>query len=236
MYNWRCRRSKGSTAQQSDRWKDLSYSGGMDRPKHAQRIRDLRLSKGLTLEELARRVGVSKETVRLWEGGRVLKGPNLIRLAKELGAPPEELAGDDSLLELLTSGTLEDPYPSRQAFLRAVGGHMTEAEVQHVLSLRYEGDPGESHWTSELFRYREVNERIREVREAAGRPAEGLPIGPPPDDQVSTGANPPSVSTEPTWTTAPASARRRLLESKPGWTAGRVRDKAAPKAPPTKPK
>lgn len=208
----------------------------MDRPKHAQRIRDLRLSKGLTLEELARRVGVSKETVRLWEGGRVLKGPNLVRLAKELGASPEELAGDDSLLELLTSGTLQDPYPSRQAFLRAVGGHMTEAEVQHVLGLRYEGDPGESHWAAELFRYREVNERIREAREAAQRPAEELATGTPLDDPSSPSASSPRVSAPPTWTAAPASARRRLLESKPDWRAGRVRDQAGPKTPPAKPK
>ena len=67
----------------------------------AQRIKDLRQSKGLTLEQVADVVGVGKSTVRKWETGMIanMKRDKIADLAKALGTTPAYLMGwedDDS--------------------------------------------------------------------------------------------------------------------------------------------
>lgn len=130
----------------------------MDRPANAQRIRDLRIAHGLTLEELARRIGVSKESVRLWETGKGLRGPNIFKLAREFGVDPSELCAAPDGLDQEEWDT--DPYPTRQQFLIEHGEQLAPDEVDHLLRQRYRGDPGELHWADELLRYRKVNARI----------------------------------------------------------------------------
>lgn len=61
------------------------------RPPGAQRQRDARLAKGLTLQDVADWCHVSKESARLWEAGRTLRGHNLLALAKLLDLTPEAL-------------------------------------------------------------------------------------------------------------------------------------------------
>lgn len=61
----------------------------------AQRIKNLRIEKGLTLEQVASVVGVGKSTVRKWETGMIanMKRDKIASLAKALGTTPEYLMG-----------------------------------------------------------------------------------------------------------------------------------------------
>ena len=61
----------------------------------AQRIRDLRKARGMTLEQVAKQVGVGKSTVRKWETGLIANmGQDKIpALAAALGTTPGYLMG-----------------------------------------------------------------------------------------------------------------------------------------------
>ena len=59
------------------------------------KIKELRLEKGLTLEQVATVVGVGKSTVRKWETGMIanMKRDKIASLAKALGTTPAYLMG-----------------------------------------------------------------------------------------------------------------------------------------------
>ena len=61
----------------------------------AQRIRALRLEKGLTLEQVADVIGVGRSTVRKWETGMIanMRRDKIADLAKALGTTPAYLMG-----------------------------------------------------------------------------------------------------------------------------------------------
>ena len=61
----------------------------------AQRIKELRQARDLTLEQVADVVGVGKSTVRKWETGMIanMKRDKIASLAKALGTTPEYLMG-----------------------------------------------------------------------------------------------------------------------------------------------
>ena len=61
----------------------------------AQRIRELRKAKKLTLEQVARVVGVEKSTVRKWETGMIasMRWDKIASLARALGTTPAYLMG-----------------------------------------------------------------------------------------------------------------------------------------------
>ena len=63
----------------------------------AQRIKALRLEKGLTLEQIAEVVGVGRSTVRKWETGIIanMRSDKIADLAKALGTSPAYLMGWD---------------------------------------------------------------------------------------------------------------------------------------------
>ena len=85
----------------------------------AQKIKELRKKRNLTLEQVASVVGVGKSTVRKWETGMIanMKRDKIASLAKALDTTPAYLMGweespinelpqniiDDVLVELLTS-------------------------------------------------------------------------------------------------------------------------------------
>jgi transcriptional regulator with XRE-family HTH domain len=90
----------------------------------ASRIRTARLAQGLTQDQLARAVGVTRSAVAQWETGRAGQvGGNLARIARalgtsaayllsgeqEAGAAPLPLRGDEmALLRAYRDCTLED--------------------------------------------------------------------------------------------------------------------------------
>lgn len=59
-------------------------------------IKNARLEKGLTQQELADYVGVGKSAVAKWENGRVseLKRTNIKKVSEALGLKPTQLLGD----------------------------------------------------------------------------------------------------------------------------------------------
>jgi transcriptional regulator with XRE-family HTH domain len=61
----------------------------------SQKIRELRLSRKMTLEQVADIVGVGKSTVRKWETGMIanMKRDKIALLAKALGTTPAYLMG-----------------------------------------------------------------------------------------------------------------------------------------------
>ena len=60
-----------------------------------KRIKELRQSRGLTLEQVADVVGVGKSTVRKWETGMIanMRRDKIASLAQALGTTPEYLMG-----------------------------------------------------------------------------------------------------------------------------------------------
>ena len=61
----------------------------------AQKIKDLRQQRGMTLEQVANIVGVGKSTVRKWETGMIanMKRDKIAALAQALGTTPAYLMG-----------------------------------------------------------------------------------------------------------------------------------------------
>ena len=55
-----------------------------------EKLKALRLERGLTLEELGNMVGIGKSTVRKWESGQIanMRRDKISALAKALGVPP----------------------------------------------------------------------------------------------------------------------------------------------------
>ena len=61
----------------------------------SKRIKELRLEKGLTLEQVGNIVGVGKSTVHKWETGMIanMKRDKIASLSKALGVSPSYLLG-----------------------------------------------------------------------------------------------------------------------------------------------
>ena len=77
-----------------------------------QLIKDRRLAKGMTQEELADKVGVKKSAVAKWENGRVseIKRSNLKKLSEVLGLNPNRLLGDIERDPISVADELADIY------------------------------------------------------------------------------------------------------------------------------
>lgn len=75
-----------------------------------QKIKALRESKGMTLEELGDKVGVGKSTVRKWETGMIanMKRDKIAKVAKALDVEPSYLMGWDENLEFNNSSLIPD--------------------------------------------------------------------------------------------------------------------------------
>lgn len=67
----------------------------MDSKDMSTKIKELRQERGLTLEQVAKVVGVGKSTVRKWETGMIanMKRDKIASLAKALGTTPAYLMG-----------------------------------------------------------------------------------------------------------------------------------------------
>lgn len=79
----------------------------------AQKIKDLRQQRKMTLEEVATIVGVGKSTVRKWETGMIanMKRDKIAKLAQALGTTPAYLMGWEDTLELDLQLFAEKPSP-----------------------------------------------------------------------------------------------------------------------------
>jgi transcriptional regulator with XRE-family HTH domain len=75
-------------------------------------IKQARMQKGLSQEELGEMVGVQKSAVAKWENGRVseIKRSNLKKLADALGLKPSQLLGDIETDPVGAAAELADIY------------------------------------------------------------------------------------------------------------------------------
>ena len=81
----------------------------------AQKIKELRLARNMTLEQVANIVGVGKSTVRKWETGMIanMRRDKIATLAKALGTTPAYLMGwDDESMEIEKTEELDHVYLS----------------------------------------------------------------------------------------------------------------------------
>lgn len=75
-------------------------------------IKEKRLAKGMTQDELAELVGVKNSAIAKWENGRVseIKRSNLKKLADALGISPVQLLGDVESNPVGTAAELANIY------------------------------------------------------------------------------------------------------------------------------
>lgn len=73
----------------------VAYSADMTAKSHDSQLKVFRETAGLSLRELARRIGEDHSNVRYWEsGGHLPRADVLIPMAKALGVSVEELLGE----------------------------------------------------------------------------------------------------------------------------------------------
>lgn len=99
----------------------------------AQRIRQLRHARGLTLEQIADVVGVGKSTVRKWETGMIanMRRDKIADLAKALGTTPAYLMGWDEE----TAPPAEPKLSEGEQALIALFRQIPEDKQQMVLQM-----------------------------------------------------------------------------------------------------
>ena len=80
-----------------------------------EKMKALRLELGLTLEEVGRRVGVGKSTVRKWESGQIanMRRDKIALVAKALNTTPAYLMGWDE-----SGDESDDSWAEREALRR----------------------------------------------------------------------------------------------------------------------
>ena len=108
----------------------------MDSKDMAKKIKDLRLEKGLTLEQVANVVGVGKSTVRKWETGMIanMKRDKIASLAKALGTTPAYLMGWKEEGEKNTPQDKKDLSEGEKALLELFN-RVPEEQQQLVLQM-----------------------------------------------------------------------------------------------------
>lgn len=102
----------------------------------AQRIRELRQEKNLTLEQVAEVVGVGKSTVRKWETGLIanMRRDKISALAKALGTTPAYLMGWEDAGEEKESPD-ELPLTEGETVLLDLFRRVPEEQQQLVLQM-----------------------------------------------------------------------------------------------------
>lgn len=104
-------------------------------------IRELRLSQGLTLEQVGDVVGVSKATVKRWESGEIanLRRDKIYKLAQALHTTPAYLMGWDidpepKPLTKEKPARVDELTPDERAILAAIRA-LPDAKRQALLAL-----------------------------------------------------------------------------------------------------
>lgn len=113
-----------------------------------EKIKSLRLEKGLSLEELGKSVGVSKSTAQKWESGYIanMKRDKISLLAKVLGVSPNTFIDDDpperpNLAYVIKDGIYNVPvYETVSAGFGAYACNEVIDYVPTIISNPYEAD------------------------------------------------------------------------------------------------
>lgn len=98
-----------------------------------QKIYNLRIQKGLTLEELGNMVGVGKSTVRKWENGMIanMKRDKILKVSEALDTTPAYLMGWEEKQEKEESPKIMQYYE----LLNDTGKHEAAKRVEELTHL-----------------------------------------------------------------------------------------------------
>lgn len=98
------------------------------------KIKQLRLEKGMTLEQVAVIVGVGKSTVRKWETGMIanMKRDKIALLARALSTTPAYLMGWD---EETTTPIAEQQVTESEQFLLELFRKVPESKQEMVIQM-----------------------------------------------------------------------------------------------------
>ena len=108
-----------------------------------QKIYNLRIQKGLTLEELGNMVGVGKSTVRKWENGMLanMKRDNILKVSEVLDTTPAYLMGWKEDPPKEGSPKIMQYYNQ----LNNIGKHEAEKRVEELTHLSKYTKEGENN-------------------------------------------------------------------------------------------
>ena len=103
----------------------------------AQRIKQLRQDRGLTLEQVAEVVGVGKSTVRKWETGMIanMRRDKIADLAKALGTTPAYLMGWKEEEDKKESSPNDLPITEGEKMLLNLFRKIPESDQEMVLQM-----------------------------------------------------------------------------------------------------
>lgn len=101
--------------------------------KTPEKIRALRLSKGMTQEELGNAIGVQKAAINKYETGRIIniKQTTLQNLANVLGVTPADLL-DDPEDTIITSSAIHSSSNANKQNLVVPEGGWTREELAQI--------------------------------------------------------------------------------------------------------
>lgn len=110
-----------------------------------ERIKQLRIARGMTLEELGQKVGVGKSTVRKWETGAIanMRRDKIAKLADALGTTIDDILGLESPPQ--ATAPEEDDFPEVRIIARA-GKKMTperKADMMRMLKMMFPEEFGD---------------------------------------------------------------------------------------------
>lgn len=93
-----------------------------------EKIKALRLARGLTLEEVGQHVGVGKSTVRKWETGAIanMRRDKIAKLAEVLGTTPADIIG------IYNEDSAATPISDEELQFALFGGRVSEEAFAEV--------------------------------------------------------------------------------------------------------
>lgn len=125
-----------------------------------EQIKQLRLERNMTLEELGNKVGVGKSTVRKWENGMIanMRRDKIAKLASALDVSPAYLMGWEQSNEVEVPVNIIKKVPSKQEELISVYDQLSSRNQDKVLT-----------YSKSLLTKQQLDDEVYEVAAAHDR-------------------------------------------------------------------
>ena len=125
-----------------------------------EQIKQLRLERNMTLEELGSKVGVGKSTVRKWENGMIanMRRDKIAKLASALDVSPAYLMGWEQSNEVEVPVNIIKKVPSKQEELISIYDQLSSRNQDKVLT-----------YSKSLLTKQQLDDEVYEVAAAHDR-------------------------------------------------------------------
>lgn len=125
-----------------------------------EQIKQLRLERNMTLEELGNKVGVGKSTVRKWENGMIanMRRDKIAKLASALDVSPAYLMGWEQSNEVEVPVNIIKKVPSKQEELISIYDQLSSRNQDKVLT-----------YSKSLLTKQQLDDEVYEVAAAHDR-------------------------------------------------------------------